>query len=125
MRAEDDELVGLLAAAKLGNHVRCFERTANFVGDRKVGPNGMSGGEQTGDAFSIFAGDHDHRNAVNFSSHGVRVTVKKIMFSRGHEYDRFGFSLDRESDERRCLFVFSEEIVPCFKNRGVNQENFS
>ena len=102
MRAEDDELVGLLAAAKLGNHVRCLiGRTRPMVGIERSGPNGMSGGEQTGDAFRPSA------RAImtigmrsNSSSHGVRVTVKEgRVTQRGHEYDdRTAFHLDRANE---------------------------
>src|SRR5207244_4059371 len=93
MSSNNYELVGLVAALYLSNHVRGLDGSADLVQYRQVRPHRMGQDQQTGNALTVLAGDDHHKDAVDLSFGGIHVTVENIVFADGHEGDRFGFSL--------------------------------
>ena len=67
MRAQDHEFVRLLAASNFRDHVRGFDRPANLVRNREIGPHQISRGQQARHALAIFARHDDHGQLVDFS----------------------------------------------------------
>ncbi len=67
MRAEDHELVRLLAAAEFRHDVRSSDRAADGVGNGKVGIELLPGGQQARHASRILAGHEHHGKAINFA----------------------------------------------------------
>ena len=114
MRAEDHELVRLLAAAKLGDDVGSGDRAADCVRDGKVGIELLPGGQQARHASRILARDQHHGKAINFAVAGIGVAVEQIVWAGGLERNRQRLGLYRAIDDAGRLQIFGKEVVPCF-----------
>ena len=123
MGAEDDELVGLFAAANFGDDILGIHRAGNFVGQLEMHANFLARSNETSHSFGVFARDDGLRQFLEFARHRDIMAVEKQARASGHPENRGGTGIDGASDDLRRDLVFAEQVVPRSEKTLVNKDD--
>src|SRR5579862_2107683 len=123
MSAENDKLVGLFAATQFGGDIGGLNGTADMVGNREIGIELLTGGDQSGNTASVFPRQQHHREAINFAGQRVGVAIQEVVRARGLKGDGQGFRLNRTIDDGWSAQILGEKVLPGFHFLGVDEEN--
>ncbi len=123
MRAEQDEFVRLLATANFPDDVFGFRGTANVVRHIETGANFLSCGDESCDAFGVFARQNGLRQLLEFTVDGYIVAIQQEIGARGHPEYCGGASLHGAVNNFVVHIVFGDEVFPGDQQIRVNSDD--